>query len=170
MSHDNVLIRPGIADDLPALTDIFNHYIEHTNARFTTELMTLDSCRTWFSGYGTGRYRLLVAKDGSGVLGAAFSSRYRPPSAFDATVETSIYMHPNRRRGGIGTRLYGALIALLQEEDVHVVVAGVAQPNAASNALHRKLGFEEVGTFKDYARKRGAWISSTWFQRRIGDA
>ena len=71
--------------------------------------------------------------------------------------------------GGGGTRLYGALIARLQEEDVHLAVDGVAQPNEVSNALHRKLGFEEVGTFKDYARKRGAWISSTWFQRRMDD-
>lgn len=168
MPHDDILIRPGMADDIPALTEIFNHYIEHTNARFTTEPMTQESCRAWFGGYGAGRYRLLVAQDASGVLGAAYSSRYRPSAAFDTTVETSIYMHPGRRRGGIGTRLYSALIALLQAEDVHLVVAGVAQPNAASNALHRKLGFEEVGTFKDYARKRGAWISSTWFQRCIG--
>lgn len=169
MPNEDILIRLGIADDIPALIDIFNHYIEHGNARFTTELMTLESCRTWFGGYGAGRYRLLVAQDASGVLGTAYSSRYRPSSAFDATVETSIYMHPGRRRGGVGTRLYGALIARLQEEDVHLAVAGVAQPNEVSNALHRKLGFEEVGTFKDYARKRGAWISSTWFQRRMDD-
>lgn len=168
MPKEGILIRPGMADDIPALTDIFNHYIEHSNARFTTELMTLESCRTWFGGYGAGRYRLLVAQDASGVLGAAYSSSYRPFSAFDTTVETSIYMHPGRRRSGVGTRLYGELIQLLQEEDVHLVVAGVAQPNPASNALHRRLGFEEVGTFKDYARKRGAWISSTWFQRCIG--
>ncbi len=168
MPHDDVLIRPGIAADIPALTAIFNHYIEHTNARFTTELMTPDSCRAWFGGYGAGRYRLLVGQDASGVLGAAYSSRYRPSAAFDTTVETSIYMHPERRRGGIGTRLYGALLTLLEQEDIHLAVAGVAQPNAASNALHVRLGFEEVGTFKDYARKRGAWISSTWFQRRIG--
>lgn len=126
MSNDDVLIRPGMADDIPALTEIFNHYIEHSNARFTTEPMTLDSCRTWFGGYGAGRYRLLVAQDASGVLGAAYSSRYRPSSAFDTTVETSIYMHPARRRGGIGTRLYGQLIELLQGEDVHLAVAGVA--------------------------------------------
>ncbi|MFA6964137.1 N-acetyltransferase family protein [Bosea sp. (in: a-proteobacteria)] len=168
MPNDDVLIRPGMADDIPALTAIFNYYIEHSHARFTTEPMTLDSCRTWFGGYGAGRYRLLVAQDASGLLGAAYSSRYRPSSAFDTTVETSIYMDPSRRRGGIGTRLYGALLALLEQEDVHLAVAGVAQPNEASNALHRRLGFGEVGTFKDYARKRGAWISSTWFQRRIG--
>ncbi|MDR6873164.1 phosphinothricin acetyltransferase [Bosea sp. BE125] len=165
MPNDDVLIRPGLVDDIPELMAIFNHYIENTNARFTTELLTLESCRAWFDGYGAGRYRLLVAHDGAHLLGAAYSSRYRPSAAFDTTVETSIYLHPDRRRGGTGTRLYSALIALLQDEDVHLAVAGVAQPNEASNALHRKLGFEEVGTFKDYARKRGLWISSTWFQR-----
>jgi phosphinothricin acetyltransferase len=169
MRNDKVLIRPGSAEDILGLTDIFNYYIEHTNARFTTELQTVESCRAWFGGYGAGRYRLLVAHDASGVLGAAYSSRYRPSPAFDTTVETSIYMHPDRRRDGIGTRLYSALIQLLEDGDVHLAVAGVAQPNEASNALHRKLGFEEVGTFRDYARKRGVWISSTWFQRRMNE-
>lgn len=60
--------------------------------------MTQESGRTWLGGYGAGRYRLLVVQDASGVLGAAYSSRYRPSSAFDTTVETSIYLHPDRRR------------------------------------------------------------------------
>lgn len=51
---------------------------------------------------------------------------------------------------------------------MHLAVAGVAQPNAASNALHLKCGFEEVGTFGEYARKHGEWISSTWFQKLMG--
>jgi phosphinothricin acetyltransferase len=33
--------------------------------------------------------------------------------------------------------------------------------------LHRKMGFREVGTFQEDARKNGKWISSTWLQRRL---
>jgi phosphinothricin acetyltransferase len=59
------------------------------------------------------------------------------------------------------------LLQALSEQPVHLAVAGVALPNDASVALHRKLGFETVGTFKEYASKRGMRISSVWFQRRI---
>lgn len=46
-----------------------------------------------------------------------------------------------------------------------IVVAGVALPNNASVALHRRFGFVEVGIFREYARKNGAWINSLWMQR-----
>ena len=58
----------------------------------------------------------------------------------------------------------------LADQPVHLAVAGVALPNPGSLALHRRLGFEEVGTFREYAQKNGTWISSTWFQRRAGTA
>jgi hypothetical protein len=40
-----------------------------------------------------------------------------------------------------------------------------ALPNDASVALHRKFGFTEVGTFREYAVKNGHYISSVWMQR-----
>src|SRR5258708_27031473 len=68
------------------------------------------------------------------------------------------------------TRLYGELLKRLETQDVHLAVAGVALPNDASIALHRKLGFEEIGIFKEYATKHGQLISSVWFQRRVRPA
>jgi len=88
-------------------------------------------------------------------------------NTFDATVETSIYLDVARRRRGLGTALYFALFQRLAQQPVHVALAAVALPNEASLALHRKLGFETVGTFRNYARKHGEWISSTWLQRVI---
>lgn len=167
MTPRPVSIRPARESDLAALVALANHYIEHTNALFTTELQTVEGRRSWFEGYGTGRYRLLVAEDETGLLGCAYSSRYRPTPAFETTVETSIYLQPHCRGAGLGARLYAALFDILATEEVHLAVAGIAQPNPASNALHLKCGFEEVGTFREYARKRGVWISSTWFQKPI---
>ena len=36
---------------------------------------------------------------------------------------------------------------LIGGEDIHRIVAGIAQPNEASNALHEKFGFKRAGTF-----------------------
>jgi phosphinothricin acetyltransferase len=83
------------------------------------------------------------------------------------TVETSIYLNPVYQGRGIGTSLYKALFRHLEAQPVHLAVAGIALPNEASIALHRKFGFEEVGTFREYARKGERLISSTWFQRHI---
>jgi hypothetical protein len=41
-------------------------------------------------------------------------------------------------------------------ERVHVAVGGIALPNEASMALHRKFGFTEVGAFRERDRERAA--------------
>lgn len=165
-----VAVREADIADLPQLVDIFNHYILNGHATFGTELYTVESRRPWFDSYGRGRHRLLVAETADGILGYTTSSRYRPGAAFDFTVETSIYLHPDKRRAGIGSTLYTALFEALKDQPIHLAVAGIASPNPASIALHRKFGFEEVGTFKEYGRKNGAWISSTWFQNLMESA
>jgi phosphinothricin acetyltransferase len=67
----------------------------------------------------------------------------------------------------VGTALYCVLLRLLADEPVHVALAGIAPPDDASVALHRKLGFSEAGTLHEYAVKNGQYISSIWMQRRF---
>jgi L-amino acid N-acyltransferase YncA len=75
------------------------------------------------------------------------------------------YVDPAALGRRIGSTLYGHLLGLLAQEDLHMLVAAVALPNAPSVRLHRSLGSRQVGTFEHYATKRGQYISSTWFQR-----
>jgi L-amino acid N-acyltransferase YncA len=109
----------------------------------------------------------LVACDADKVLGYAYSGMFRPRPAYDRTRETSVYVAPGAMGKGLGTRLYVELLDLLQQDQVHLVVAVVAQPNPASNALHRSLGFAEMGTLDEVGFKFGAYVSSTWFQLRL---
>jgi len=166
----NFTIRQATRGDLPRLVEIRNHYIAHTNMTFDTAETTVEAQIDWFEGFGDGPYQILVAESGGQVLGSAYSSRYRARAAFDTTVETSISLSPAHRGAGVGTALYTELLQRLARQPVHLAVAGIALPNAASIALHRKLGFTEVGTFREYARKNGHWLSSTWFQRPIEPA
>jgi phosphinothricin acetyltransferase len=68
---------------------------------------------------------------------------------------------------GLGTRLYSALLDLLRNDDVHLVVAVVTQPNPASKALHHKLGFSEAGTLDEVGHKFGRYLSTTTYQLRL---
>lgn len=163
----DVVIRNGRETDLPSLVEIYNHYVLNGHVTFDVEVTTLESRRSWFEAFSTGPHQLLVAEASRGVLGCATSSQYRTHPAFDQTVETGIYLNPTAQRKGVGTLLYASLLKVLEGQPVHLAVAGVALPNDASVALHRKLGFEEVGVFREYAIKHGAWISSMWFQRPI---
>lgn len=164
----SVSVRQGEQDDLPALTDIYNHYVVNTHVTFDLEPFTLEQRAVWFSHYSTaGRHRLLVAVDGDVLLGYATSGTFRDKPAYAPSVETTIYCSPDAVGRGVGKALYGALFEALQDEDVHQAFAGVALPNEASLALHRSFGFTDVGTFREVGRKFGKWWDVLWLQRPI---
>lgn len=166
-----ISVELATIDDLPHIVAIHNHSAATSNSNFSTRPTTTAERSDWFSRFSsTGPHRLLVAREGAAVLGYASSSRYRDHEAFRETVEVGISIHHEWRGEGIGTRLYAALFEHLAGEPVHVALAGIAMPNDASVAIHRKFGFFDVGVFREYATKNGGYISSLWMQRLLTPA
>lgn len=166
-----VQVEPAAAADLPQIVEILNYTAANSYASFATRPTSVAERRDWFEQFSaTGPYQLLVARHGDLVLGFAGSQRYRDHEAFRETVEVSVALRAGRRGQGIGTLLYRALFDRLTGEPVHAILAGIAIPNDASVALHRKFGFKEVGTFREYAVKNGRYLSSLWMQRLPADA
>lgn len=158
-------VRVASAADLPVLTAIYNHYVRSSAATFDTEPFTVEQRRSWFDHYAdSGPHRLLVAADDSGVLGYASSSQFRAKPAYSTSVEVSVYCHPRACRRGIGRSLYTALFSALEPEDLHCAYAGIALPNPASVALHRRFGFTDVGVFREVGRKFGTYWDVLWMQ------
>jgi phosphinothricin acetyltransferase len=165
---ESVTIEPGREDDLPGITDILNYTIMNSNATLATQPVSVAERRQWFERFSmTGPYRLLAARRGDLILGYAASQPYREHEGFRETVEVSIALDIRSRGQGVGTALYRALFGYLADEPVHVALAGIVLPNDASVALHRKLGFTEVGIFHEYAVKNGQYLSSIWMERRF---
>jgi L-amino acid N-acyltransferase YncA len=114
-------------------------------------------------------YHLLVALGADGdVLGFARSGRYKERAAYATTCETSIYIAAHARRAGVGSALYARLFELLDASPLRLATAGVTEPNEASTALHRAVGFQRVGTFTDVGIKFGRPWSVTWYERPLG--
>jgi len=164
-------IRLGRSSDVARLTDIYNHYIEHSYATFDEAPFETNERTEWFERFAeTGPYRIFVAERDGQVLGCATSSKYREHASFRETVESGIYIAADARGGGIGTSLYSALFSALAKERIHRVVAGIALPNDASVALHLRFGFRQIGVFDEYAQKRGRRISSVWMEKAMDGA
>jgi phosphinothricin acetyltransferase len=162
----DVRIRPAERADLARLTEIYNYYVINTPVTFDIEPYTVEKRAAWFEQFGpTGRYRLLVAESDAGILGYAGTMRWRPKAAYDTTVETTIYCAHDAVGKGIGRRLYEALFEELRGEDVHRYVAGYTMPNAATAALHERLGFKTVGVFSEVGRKFGKYWDVCWMER-----
>ncbi|MFI7403429.1 GNAT family N-acetyltransferase [Streptomyces sp. NPDC049541] len=165
-----VQVRPGVEEDLEALTDIYNHYVRETPITFDTAVFTPEERRPWLLSHPVdGPHRLMVATDADTqeILGYATSSPYRMKPAYGTSVEVTVYVAPHAGRRGIGTLLYKALFEALAEEDLHRAYAGIAQPNEASTRLHERFGFRYVGTYREVGRKFGRYWDVAWYEKEL---
>ena len=162
----DILIRRAEQDDLPALLDIYNHYVRETPITFDIEPRTLAQRQTWLDGFAaTGRYQCFVAVKDGAVLGWASSHRYNERAAYDSTILSSVYIAPDATGQGLGRRLYATLFDALAGEDIHRVFAGITLPNEASVRLHLAFGFQQVGIYPEVGRKFGRfWDVATYLR------
>ena len=161
-------IRAAHIEDLPRLTEIYNHYVVHTPVTFDLEPFSIDQRREWFARFhDAGRHRLFVAEINAAVAGYAGSYQFRPKAAYDTTVETTIYLAPESTGRGIGAALYEHLFAVIGGEDLHMAVAGITLPNDASVALHARFGFVTAGMMHGVGRKFGQYWDVGWYEREL---
>lgn len=165
----NVTIRPASLNDLPNLTEIHNYYVVNTHITFDVQPFAPELRRSWFDSHSDGhRYQLLVAEDPEkGVLGYACTGRFRPKDAYDTTVEASVACRPDATGRGLGKLLYAALFQAIAGQDINRIVAGIAQPNPASNMLHQRFGFKSIGTFGQVGRKFDKYWDVLWMERPL---
>jgi phosphinothricin acetyltransferase len=165
--HD-VVIRPVAQGDLPALLDIYNHYVVHTPITFDLEPRTLAQRREWLDQFApSGKYRCFVAARGGTPLGWVCSAKFKEKEAYATSIETSIYLAPGEGGKGLGRRLYDELFDALKGEDIHRAFAGITLPNEASVAMHRAAGFEHIGTYREIGRKFGRFWDVALYLRAM---
>jgi L-amino acid N-acyltransferase len=148
------------------ILDILNEAIVTSTALYDYEPRPYESMRSWFDIKGLGRFPVIGAVDEAGVLlGFASYGTFRPRPAYKYSIEHSIYVHSAHRGRGIGRLLLARLIASATEQQYHVMVGGIDRENAASIALHEKLGFEPAGVIRHAGFKFGRWLDLAFYQR-----
>jgi L-amino acid N-acyltransferase len=153
-----IAIRPATETDLPAILAIYNDAVLNTAAIWNDAPADLDNRRAWFESRRARSYPILVAEVDGMVAGYASYGDFRPFEGYRFTVEHSVYVAETARRRGIATRLLQSLIEHARANGKHVMVGGVDADNAASLALHRKLGFAETARMGEVGRKFGRWL------------
>lgn len=160
--------RPATIDDLPRITEIYNHYIVNTPITFDLEPYSVDARRPWFDQFApAGWHRLFVAEHAGIVIGYAGSHQFRTKAAYDTTVETTIYCDPQAAGHGVGTALYAALFDAVAGQDLHVAIAGITLPNDASVALHERFGFVRAGVMHAVGRKFDRYWDVLWMEKPL---
>jgi len=148
-----------------AILDIFNEAIVNSTALYDYKPRPPESMVTWFATKRANGFPVIGLEDEAGtLLGFASYGTFRAWPAYKYTVEHSIYLHHTQRGRGLGKVLLEAIVAAAQEREVHVMVGGIDAANAASIALHTRMGFTHAGTIRQAGFKFGRWLDLAFYQ------
>ncbi len=158
------MIRTASPADAAALAEIYNHYIDHSVATFEETRINAADMAGRMAAVASFGLPWVVAEREDELLGYAYANRWRERSAYRYSVEVTVYLKPGCTGAGWGQSLYGELFARLRKGGVHVAVAGITLPNAASVALHEKLGMRKVAHFEEVGFKQEQWLDVGYWQ------
>lgn len=166
----DIRIRTAVPDDAPIVHDIYGAYVDSEHITFTVNNPGISEYREKITNT-LKKYPFYIAEDENGkVLGYIYGAPLRPHDAYKWNVESTIVLAPDApRRQGIATALYNKFTEKLSEQGYRYVYAVIVDTNDASIALHKSLGFEEVGHFHNAGYKLGKWKGIVWMQKCIGN-
>ncbi|MGC6483436.1 MAG: GNAT family N-acetyltransferase [Synechococcus sp.] len=162
----NVIIRAARETDHAAIAWIYQQAVDAgcitmDRGRFGAQDITLKHAGA------SPRDILLVAEKRDEVVGWAELRRYSPRAGYDATAETSIYVHRSEQGRGIGNTLLKSLIQQASDQGDRHLVAKVVASNPDSVRFHQRLGFSIVGTQHRIGHLNGNWFDVVILERQL---
>lgn len=164
-------IRRARLDDVPGIHRIYNAAILETTATLDEAPWPWQRRLEWWREHEEDASSpVFVAEAAGAVAGFAYLSWYRRRSGYRYTREDTIYVDPAFHRRGIGLSLLTNVVGAARDLDMRTIVAGIEAGNVASLELHRRLGFELIGTERSTGCKFGRWLDCSWMQLLLDDS
>jgi len=164
-----LIVRTATPADIPAITRIYAHAVEHGTASFELTPPDQVEMRKRMQALLDGQFPYFVAELDGIVAGYAYASLYRTRPAYRFTVENSVYVDPNVHRRGVGKALLVKLIEACTALGYRQMIAVIGDSNqTASIAVHKACGFEPAGNLKNIGLKFGRWLDTPLMQLSLG--
>lgn len=134
-------LRAARPEDAAAIAAIYTPFVEGSFVSFEMEAPDETAMRERILAGGD-LYPWLAAENGDDVAGYAYAAAFRTRPAYRFTVETSVYVVPERSGAGVGGLLYARLMEVLIAQGYVHAIAAITEPNPASARFHQRFGFE----------------------------
>ncbi|MGV3771456.1 MAG: GNAT family N-acetyltransferase [Verrucomicrobiales bacterium] len=157
-------IRKAAREDVPAINAIYNEAVLTTTASYDYEPRPLEYRMAWYDNHLKDNLPMWVAEEDGAIVGWSALNRYHDRFGYRFTTENSIYIAEPHRGRGIGALLLQPLVSSAKERGFHAIIAVIDAENQASIRLHRKFGFEVVGSFKQVGYKFDRWLDVTYME------
>ncbi len=163
----NLAIRDFAWGDVPAITAIYGHYVQHSVVTFDTECPSETAMAEKFGHMAELGHPAIVAESDGRTVGFAYASTFRARPAYRFTCEDTLYLAPDAIGQGIGTALLKDVIVRSKSFGFRQMVAVIAAGTEASIKLHERQGFAILGNFPDLGFKFDRWIGIVHMQRTL---
>jgi L-amino acid N-acyltransferase YncA len=114
-------------------------------------------------------YPCLVCELNGEIAGYAYGSIHRVKTAYQWSVESTIYVGDRFHGKGVARVLYHALLSVLELQGFVNVYAGVTTPNPQSERFHLAMGFAEIAVFEKIGYKLGKWHDLKFFEMYLAE-
>jgi phosphinothricin acetyltransferase len=138
--------------------------VRHGTASFDSEGPSAEQWATKIAEVQARGWPFLVVEQNGAMAAYAYATQFRDRPAYARTCENSIYVAPDCVGRGIGSGLLGELVEAARASGFHQMIAVIGGGEAASVALHAKLGFIERGRMKDVGFKFGRTLDTVYMQ------
>ena len=156
--------RAATSADAAAIAAIYNEGIADRIATFETEPRSATDIAGWF----TGEHLVVVAETGeTGPVAFAASFPYSSRPCYRGIGEFSVYVRRDYRSCGAGRAALAALVEAATARGMHKLTSRVFPENAASRALLKGLGFEEIGVHRRHGQLDGRWLDCVIVERLL---
>jgi phosphinothricin acetyltransferase len=117
-----------------------------------------------------GQYPTIVVERDGRVVAWPTAGSYRTPPRYDPIAEHSVYVDRAHRGAGVGRIALEALFLEAERLGFLKLVSRICPENVASLALHRNVGFREVGIYRRHGKLDGAWRDCVIVEKLLGEA
>ena len=148
VSMPDVDVRCASLEDVAAIAAIYRPYVLTSAATMELEPPDEAEMARRFRDVRARGLPYVVAEREGEVIGYGYAAPFRPRGGYRYTVEDSIYLRADAAGRGLGRRLLEAVIAASRDAGCRQMVAVVGGENPASVAMHRAVGFAQIGVLR----------------------
>ena len=172
---DDISIRFAKPEDAKELLNIYEYYVNKTAISFETEVPSVKEFRIRMENI-LKNYPYLVAQKNDEILGYAYLHPLVGRKAYELSAETTIYLNPDKKKMGIGKKLYSVLEDIAKAQNIGNLYSCIGYVdvedeylNNNSAEFHEHMGYRMVGKFENCGHKFDRWYHMIWMEKIIGE-
>lgn len=150
------MIRKADIKDATTIAKIYNFYVNKGTSTMDSE-KTSNDIEKWIKNFNN-REGIYVFEEADTVKGWAIIKNYSDRYGYRFACETSIYVHNDYLRKGIGNLLNAFIIEKAKVLDYKHMTAKIFSFNKASIQFFEKYGYKTVGKQNKIGFRNNQWI------------